>query len=78
MNLDHFLLLGIFGTIGAQELIIVAVIVLVLFGHRLPSVMGSLGKGIRDFKRGIAEEDSDDAEEHLEGKKKNKSEVDQP
>ena len=43
--------------IGTQELMIVAVIVLVLFGHRLPTMMGSLGKGIRDFKRGLNEEE---------------------
>lgn len=46
--------------IGTQELMIVAVIVLVLFGHRLPTMMGSLGKGIRDFKRGLNEEETPD------------------
>ncbi len=41
------------GTPGPFELIIVAVVVLLLFGKRLPSVMGSLGKGIVEFKKGV-------------------------
>jgi sec-independent protein translocase protein TatA len=52
-------LFAVFG-IGTQELFIVGLIVLVLFGHRLPSVMGSLGKGIKDFKKGLNEDDEDD------------------
>jgi sec-independent protein translocase protein TatA len=35
-------------------LLILAVIVLLLFGKRLPSVMGSLGKGIVEFKKGMS------------------------
>lgn len=45
-------LFAVFG-IGQTELIILCVIVLILFGHRLPSVMFSLGKGIKDFKHGL-------------------------
>jgi sec-independent protein translocase protein TatA len=39
--------------LGPTELIIVAGIVLLLFGTRLPRVMRSLGEGIVEFKRGI-------------------------
>jgi sec-independent protein translocase protein TatA len=39
--------------IGPTELIIVAVIVLLLFGNRLPSVMRSLGRGVIEFKKGV-------------------------
>ena len=36
------------------ELIVVLVIVLVVFGTgRLPEVMGSIGKGVQAFKRGL-------------------------
>ena len=52
-------LFGIFG-IGQTELIIVAVIVLILFGHRLPSLMFSLGKGVNTFKEGLNAKDDDD------------------
>ena len=32
---------------------IIAMIVLLLFGNRLPSVMRSMGKGIVEFKKGV-------------------------
>lgn len=38
---------------GPQELIIVAVIALLLFGSRLPNVMRSMGESISEFKKGI-------------------------
>jgi len=41
---------------GIGELLVVLVIVLVLFGAgRLPEVMGSLGKGVQAFKKGLSE-----------------------
>jgi len=39
--------------VGGMELMIVGVIVLLLFGNRLPGVMRSLGLGITEFKKGI-------------------------
>jgi sec-independent protein translocase protein TatA len=42
-----------FGTPGPMEMIIIAVIVLLLFGNRLPSVMRSLGRGVVEFKKGV-------------------------
>ncbi len=36
-------------------LFIVAFVLFVLFGHRLPSVMRSLGQGIVEFKKGLSE-----------------------
>ncbi len=44
--------LAMFG-LGPMELLIVAGIVLLLFGSRLPKVMRSLGEGIVEFKRGV-------------------------
>ena len=43
-----------------MELIIVAVIVLVLFGSRLPKVMRSLGSSVTEFKKGVNEGSRDD------------------
>ena len=41
---------------GVTELLVVLVIVLIFFGAgKLPDVMGSLGKGIQQFKRGLKE-----------------------
>ena len=42
--------------LGIGELLVVLVIVLVVFGAgRLPEVMGSLGKGVQAFKKGLKE-----------------------
>ena len=40
--------------LGHWELLIVALVLLILFGHRLPSVMRSLGRGVVEFKEGLA------------------------
>jgi len=47
-------LFGFIGMPGLPEMMIIAVIVLLLFGNRLPSVMRSLGKGITEFKKGVS------------------------
>ena len=39
--------------LGTVELMIVAGVILLLFGSRLPKVMRSLGEGIVEFKRGV-------------------------
>lgn len=40
--------------LGAPEIIIIAIVVLLLFGGRkIPELMQGLGKGIRNFKDGI-------------------------
>ena len=57
------LILG-FASIGYPELLIIGVVVLLLFGHRLPSVMRSLGRGVVEFKKGV--HDDDDAEDSAE------------
>ncbi|HWC07357.1 MAG TPA: twin-arginine translocase TatA/TatE family subunit [Gemmatimonadota bacterium] len=59
-----------FGSIGMQEIVLVLFILLLLFGaKRLPELGESLGKGIREFKRGVSEIKEDiDKEEHKPGK----------
>jgi len=50
--------------LGTQELVIILVIVLVIFGAgKLPQIGGALGKGIRDFKKGMDNDDDDDNDE---------------
>ncbi len=41
------------GMPGPFEMAIIAGIVLLLFGNRLPSTMRSLGRGIVEFKKGV-------------------------
>ncbi len=44
-------ILGIFGTVGATEVIVILVIVLLLFGgKKIPELMKGLGRGVKDFK----------------------------
>jgi sec-independent protein translocase protein TatA len=44
--------------IGAQELMLILVIVLVLFGgSKLPDLAKSLGRSMKEFKKGIGEPD---------------------
>jgi sec-independent protein translocase protein TatA len=38
---------------GPLEVVIILVVVLLLFGKRLPSVGRSLGRGIVEFKKGL-------------------------
>ncbi len=53
-------------------MLLVALVVLLLFGNRLPSVMRSLGKGVTEFKKGIEgiEDDVDNAVKKSESPKK--------
>ena len=48
-------------TLGVQELLIILVIVLVIFGaSKLPQLGRGLGEGIRNFKSGIKDETDDE------------------
>ncbi len=45
-----------FGNLGFPELLIIMVVILLLFGaKRIPEIAGSMGKGIREFKKNINE-----------------------
>ena len=49
--MDHLLFLG---NIGAGEIIVLALIVLLLFGgKKIPELMKGIGKGVRSFKDGV-------------------------
>lgn len=45
--------------LGPVELVIVAVVILLLFGNRLPTLMRSLGRGVVEFKKGAQGLDDD-------------------
>jgi sec-independent protein translocase protein TatA len=55
-------LLGMFGT---QEIIIIAIVVILLFGaKKIPQLMRGVGSGIKEFKDGMkeGEKSADDKE----------------
>jgi sec-independent protein translocase protein TatA len=48
--------------LGLQELLVILVIALVIFGpSKLPQIGSGLGKAIRDFKKGVTSDDGEDA-----------------
>ena len=47
--------------LGYQELLIILVIVLILFGaNRLPELARSLGSSVKEFKKGVTEAKAED------------------
>ena len=48
--------------LGYQELLLILVIVLILFGaQRLPDLARSLGSSVKEFKKGVTELNKDDS-----------------
>ena len=53
MKLD-MVITGILGGLGAPEIILIALIVLLLFGgKKIPELMHGMGKGVKNFKEGM-------------------------
>ena len=47
-------ILGLFGNLGTGEFLIIAFVVLLLFGgKKIPELMRGLGKGVKSFKDGM-------------------------
>lgn len=43
-----------FGNLGTGEIVIIAIIVLLLFGgKKIPELMKGIGKGVKNFKDGV-------------------------
>lgn len=60
------------GGIGMQEVLVIALVVLLLFGgKKIPELMKGLGKGVRSFKEGmnnpddLTEEKKNSAEDNV-------------
>ena len=48
------------GQIGIWQIVIIAVVVVLLFGRgKISAVMGDVAKGINSFKKGLNEKDED-------------------
>jgi sec-independent protein translocase protein TatA len=51
------------GNIGWTGIIIIAILVVILFGKgKISSIMGDLAKGIKSFKKGMSDDNTSDKE----------------
>lgn len=56
--------------IGTQELLLIALIVLLLFGGtQIPKLMRGLGKGVKSFKDGMNEKDEEEKSDEVKSEK---------
>lgn len=54
--MQEILTLLLLGGLGTQELLIIALIVLLIFGGaKIPELMRGVGKGVKEFKKGMKE-----------------------
>ena len=66
-------LIPLFFNLGATEVIIIAVVILLLFGgKKIPELMKGLGKGIKNFKEGMNEV-TDEINKPVENKTQNQN-----
>ena len=56
--------LYLFYAIGPWQVIIIVAVILLLFGGRkIPELMGGLGKGIKEFKKATKEEEKEESKD---------------
>jgi sec-independent protein translocase protein TatA len=66
----HILL---YGMPSVWSIALIAVVVLLIFGgKKIPELMKGLGSGIKEFKKGVAEEDAEESPKEIEEKDKKK------
>jgi sec-independent protein translocase protein TatA len=52
------------GIMGPNQMILILVVVLLLFGGRkIPELMRGLGRGVKEFKDGVADDTTEDTKE---------------
>ncbi len=69
------------GGIGAQELLLILLVVLLLFGaKRIPEIAQGMGKGLKEFKKAVKDvkEEVDYPEPSSKPKIENKDKPDEP
>lgn len=65
MNLSILL-----GMIGPWQIVLIVVIVLLLFGgKKIPELMKGIGKGTREFKKGLSGDEEEKKEKDADNKK---------
>lgn len=54
----------ILGMFGGQEIFLIAIIILILFGgKKIPELMKGVGKGLKEFKKETKEDDTEEKED---------------
>jgi sec-independent protein translocase protein TatA len=49
-----------FGNIGATEIILIVLVIIILFGaKKIPELAQGIGKGMKEFKKAVKEVDDD-------------------
>jgi sec-independent protein translocase protein TatA len=66
-------MLGFMFAPGWMEMLVIALVILLLFGNRLPSVMRSLGRGVVEFKKGLSDQGDDEPGEKAVTQEDNKA-----
>jgi sec-independent protein translocase protein TatA len=62
---------SIMGRFGVTEILVILAVVLLLFGgKKIPELMKGLGSGIKEFKNAAKEESSSDKKDETENEKK--------
>ena len=51
-------------TPGVWEMSVIAIVAILIFGRRLPEIIGNMGKGIAEFRKGIREGVDDEEKEN--------------
>ena len=63
MNIDSTILQHA-GWLGTPEIVIIVLVIVLLFGGRkIPELMKGLGKGIKEFKEGVADDKKPESQE---------------
>lgn len=65
--MNAFIILGMIGP--WQIILIVAVVLLIFGGKKIPELMRGIGKGAREFKKGISGEDEENEKKNDQVKK---------
>lgn len=64
-------LLLILGVIGVWQIVLIIALVLLMFGGRkIPELMSGIGKGMKDFKKSIKDDDENPKENPKDNNKK--------
>lgn len=51
------------GGIGPLQILAIVVVILILFGAgKLPSVMGDIAKGVKNFRQGLKDEEKEESQ----------------